>query len=80
MSGKTNDIGVPFTAAERLIVRLICGHCGLASDKPAALLLARAHPIACDTCDSHIDLDSPDNKALVEGAFDLLERIAARDG
>ena len=80
MSEKTKDAKVPLTAAERLIVRLFCGHCGDVSDKTLAQLLTTPHPAACDICDCHIDLESPDNKPLVDEAFEALERSIARSG
>lgn len=80
MSEKTNSEAVPLAIADRLIVRLFCGHCGDASDKTVAQLLTSTHPIACDICDAHIDLDSADNKPLVDQAFEVLERSVAPDG
>jgi hypothetical protein len=78
MTETTRNEKAPLTTAERLIVRLFCGHCGDISDKTLAQLLTSTHPIACDVCDSHIDLESPDNKSLVDEAFQALERSIAR--
>lgn len=58
-------------------MRLFCGHYDEVSDKTVGQLLTSTHPIACDVCDAHIDLDSPDNKPLVDEAFEALEHSIA---